>query len=1039
MTALAFSEQYLFAGQGPYLKVHRREDARLLETHAVFASQAVHGFVVSGTTIVVWGGHFISIYTFSPKASKTVLDPTPIATLRAEDWILDVSVSPYANSGVENACPLAAVLTAHNALLILDLGPQPSLRDLTSTSRCILYAANLCWLDPNRILVASGTVFGEVILWSCSIEDKTAPKSVLHQLLSGHDGSIFGVRIFESPLNGTARRASPMLATCSDDRTIRVWDISDLPDTPLNPQAAADLPSARETGFGSNIADFLPDKANSGHCIAKAWGHASRIWDVRFLPSESGDQLPYLISFGEDATSQFWKLVSPSVAAPGVLDETHSLTHLLKTHVHSGKNIWSSAVAKNSRGKIAVATGGADGSIVLSSHDRPITPVSDSIKSWSIETISSASPTEQSTKRPDKLRGYAFVTDTSLIVSTDSGNVFLLDSQSGHAPGISLNPACTWISQESSLRGYSVVTSIDSLSVAFLAGMDGTVLMFDANSRSVRELTRCLGKTAALFARQLSLPESPQKHACLLVTNVESKTATLLKLSGPSKSNANPELVITAQWTIELPAAFIVTGFLLIPSKNNPAHAFSLILGSRSGTIAIFDIPEPEHDTAIKCSTVLDGVHGRDAVTDLAWVVNQSLEPSSGHLFSVGRDGTFVILAVCGASGSTTFQLVNRTQLPLGTLVEGLYIGEDHSVICWGFHSKQFIVIDMIKETRIMSVDCGGANRIWRYEPSQLSGGSSFAWIKASQLCLSAQVRAPLHIHDDNGHGREIKAVAVRPSTSKGALPHVQVFATGSEDTNIKILVYEPGSDLQFHCLRTLRKHNTGIQHLQWSSDGQYLFSSGGFEEFFVWKMYSAPLTVVGVVCESICPAESELPDLRIMNFSARQIDPAEDSVNASEFVISMVRSDSTLRVYSYHSSPSGVKWHLLSAGNYLTSCLTQCLDVDYIGGRTLITAGTDGHVALWPTNHKTARCAEVDNSMNPVALRWTLRHKIHQNTIHCLLLHWIVKDRDCVLITTGDDNAFAVTRCTWSEGLSKDPQVRLLLAHSSFHFSAFH
>lgn len=274
MTALAFSEQYLFSGQGPFLKVRRREDGRLLEIHKILSGQAIHGLVVSASTIIIWGGHFISVHRFLPPGGSSIFQSTPVVTFEAPDWILDVSISPYHSLEPNQSHLYAAVLTAHNALLLLDFGSKPSLRHLTSTSRCMLYSANLCWQDSNHVFVASGTVFGEIILWSCLIEDRSSPKSILHQLLSGHDGSIFGVRIFELPINGTAKRSSPLLVSCSDDRTIRVWDISGLPEVSLNPQATADMSSARETGFGANVADFLPEQATTDRCIAKAWGHA---------------------------------------------------------------------------------------------------------------------------------------------------------------------------------------------------------------------------------------------------------------------------------------------------------------------------------------------------------------------------------------------------------------------------------------------------------------------------------------------------------------------------------------------------------------------------------------------------------------------------------------------------------------------------------------------------------------------------------------------------------------------------------------------
>ena len=43
---------------------------------------------------------------------------------------------------------------------------------LTSPSRPILYSANLCWLSPEAVLVAGGTVFGEIIVWKYYLDPK---------------------------------------------------------------------------------------------------------------------------------------------------------------------------------------------------------------------------------------------------------------------------------------------------------------------------------------------------------------------------------------------------------------------------------------------------------------------------------------------------------------------------------------------------------------------------------------------------------------------------------------------------------------------------------------------------------------------------------------------------------------------------------------------------------------------------------------------------------------------------------------------------
>jgi WD40 repeat protein len=861
VTALALSKDYLFAGEGPVLKVHRRHDNDLIHSINVFSSQAIHGIAVHSDGIIVWGGRLVTLYTFALD-NNSLLDRSD--SFEAADWILDISFSPK----VAGQKQKAALITAHNALLSLDLDRKSGLKELTSNSKCILYSAQVHWISNDHILVSSGTVFGDIIVWSCLLNQESVPSSVLHHVLIGHEGSIFGVQIFETSATDNTGGPSRLLASCSDDRTIRIWDISSLPETDTNPQAATDLTSARETGFGANVADLLPENMSGGRCIAKGWGHASRIWGVKFIPSQNPAILSYLVSFGEDATHQFWSL-------GGTSSDQFTLSHLGSSCLHSGKNLWSWAVHQDSPENVIIASGGADGSIAIEPKSIPFISESDHTQTWSIQELISSCPEQPQSGREDKLRSYAFLDKTNMLVTTDAGNILLLTEDENGQPQID------WIRKEEKLRGYSVVTSIPSMSIAFLAGMDGSVMLYQG--KEVTDLVKSTRKTAALFAQQLPSSESECQRIGLLVANVEAKTALFNSFNLPDDSQTIKE---SSTWKLALPKTFIITSFLTI--DLGPEKGLMLVLGSRSGSIAIFHVDDKiEVENDLIHEHLLAQAHGYESVTDLAWYSEPSSTETCGHIFSVGKDGTYAIHYLSKSHEGIDLRLISQTALPLGTNIEGLHIDqESQHLIVWGFHSRQFIVFDATGEREIMNIDCGGANRVWKFVPEGLRGGH-FVWTKASQLCLFSQVTNPTKILNAGSHGREIKAVAVSPHdpTKSGIL-----FATGSEDTDIKLSTYQNvGKVPHFRCLKTLRKHNTGIRQLQWSSDGHYLFSSAGFEEFFVWRVETVPLVELGVVCESVCPAESELPDLRIMNFSCRE--------EAGNFVITMVRSDSTLRV----------------------------------------------------------------------------------------------------------------------------------------------
>ena len=201
--------------------------------------------------------------------------------------------------------------------------------------------------------------------------------------------------------------------------------------------------------------------------------------------------------------------------------------------------------------------------------------------------------------------------------------------------------------------------------------------------------------------------------------------------------------------------------------------------------------------------------------------------------------------------------------------IEGCYVDPGTSrLILYGFNSKYFVVYDESRHIELMRVDCGGAHRLWAFHPARNGATKfpgSFAWTQASQFMWVFGRTMETKLIKEAGHGREIKASSICPiSTCSGKT----LLATGAEDTEIRLFEYEnksPSKSLK--CVRIIKQHNTGIQHLSWSKDGKYLFSSGGQEEFFIWKIQQVPIIGIGVVLLSALPHTGETSDLRITSF----------------------------------------------------------------------------------------------------------------------------------------------------------------------------
>lgn len=723
--------------------------------------------------------------------------------------------------------------------------------------------------------------------WSWNQDAGAGSTSRVHRVFLGHEGSVFGVRISKELPSGCCQTLKRIIASCSDDRTIRIWDVSDVAVHDSHQSTSAtvkDSERTQHTGF-SNAA-FDPNSFSSSQCLAIGWGHSSRVWNVQFLESTPCEGALLLASTGEDASSRTWKLIldkSEGAILPYQLLQQDSAAH------HSGKNMWSSAIYGEPAKRQHVVCGAADSKIT--SH--PLVRVSEKsresrVQEYTLPDIIALSqmPTQQSdqtagqqirtsSKKADFLRSYSFLDHESFLLTTNSGNILLGSLRSRSNPdGPSGLVGTTFIDQSDDLRGYSVCTGEANAGVAFVGGSTGIVYMYTKASNKLSKIKSFDAKIGEMFVTNVADVEECITLA-LLVTLVGTKEAQLLFVDVAADSMPCVTKAITVPFS-DLPSGSMITSTTLTSSSGS----LFLHLGFRRGSIVVYSIPGGGSEDSNRASLfkVIDKVHGEETVTTLHWIASPQ-NAFVGYLASAGRDGCLATHLL--DLDANTVKLVHNTTLPIGPNIEGLYFQHGHLLV-HGFSSKKWVLYDVTSEDEIMGIETGGAHRSWAFQPDPGSqGGGSLVWTRAASLHIRSQTGPNHNVIRSGGHGREIKAVAV----SQGA--HGQLIATGAEDTDIKIFQYAAG---ELYCQRTLRKHTTGIQHLQWSDDGKYLFSSGGCEEFYIWRINRLPSAFgVGVVCEFTYTPESEHADLRIMSFDVHKCGP--------EYDIAMVFSDSSIKV----------------------------------------------------------------------------------------------------------------------------------------------
>lgn len=250
VTALRFlNDETLLVGQGPTLKVYNYKTGNLKHQQRIFTREKIHGISVESGKIGVWGGRSLSVFTLSDLLAGK------ISETRLNNWITTASFGFDDNT-------FFYCLESHNTVLKINSETMGIEHRYTCDEKSILYSATLFPISKEKILVASGTVLGGVVVWDLF------SGNILYNF-TDHEGSIFGVAF---------SRDGSKLISCSDDRSIRLYDLT------------------------------------TGSHLATGWGHLARIWDLHFYDNST------IISVSEDCSSRIWSIEGDTLQSIQVLE-----------------------------------------------------------------------------------------------------------------------------------------------------------------------------------------------------------------------------------------------------------------------------------------------------------------------------------------------------------------------------------------------------------------------------------------------------------------------------------------------------------------------------------------------------------------------------------------------------------------------------------------------------------------------------------------------------------------------------------------------
>ena len=824
--------------------------------------------------------HGNSLRTGTQEASLSAAS----AEFLAPDWILAGCASSIND---EEQC--AYLVTAHNALVGLHLvdgdssnyGKTIHLQQLATGVKSILYSAHTIQISSSHILIAAGTVFGEIIVWSCFIDKPENLSchgvSSIHHFFTGHEGSIFGVEM--SPpipcLNGN--QTGRLLASCSDDRTIRIWDISGCEHKSAQDPSAysTDGFELRSTGFGA------VREIGSGSCVAKAFGHVARIWGVHFMSPTAADQGKIrLVSRGEDAHCLVWDLTWGQSSTP-----EFQLCEVSSFHYHAGKHIFSLSMRSIDSGTI-VYSGGADGAIKTFKIDE------NEIANDRGAATASHSAGNTKAKKEASLKAFDFVSSDCFIGTSVNGEVQLgwVGSQNlaelGMQPHVSKEILCV----EDDLRGYSVISSLPERGLALLGNVRGLIRLYNHESKSLVNISQTDQRPLKIFTLDSYGPSDRLSFVTsyINVDRVNLFTVTMREGSEPHIQNTPLCLLYPS----EVQCASLICGGRYIA------------LGFKNGSLAVYRVPHPgdSFGEPVQPLTSVRLIHGSDGTRYITPFSSQTREPGAlvEYVLTCGRDGNYCVHEVVTSASDDSFHLqtVHRSSPAVSQSIEGVYFDKtSDDLMLYGFHGMDFVLWNESTQSEITRFFCGGARRLWAFYPNpERAGDGLFIWHQNGFNCRKIHFDSSRPLRS-GGHGREIKSMEVFNATNNEG---DTLFATGAEDTTVRLFApIQPDTEHLWgtlKCLRVLKKHRAGLQQVGWSKDGDYLFTSAGYEEFFAWKIRWIPRFGIATLLVGVSPKEDPDSECRVTSFDTLEVGDGGDQ---HSFLIVLTFPNSVIKVSS--------------------------------------------------------------------------------------------------------------------------------------------
>lgn len=851
VTALSFipSTPYLVAGYGSSAKVFNYVSGEHLSTAKIFARNKIHGILISNSNdfnsisnnesqqqpqqrslddikILFFGGRSVSVVgltqllRFAPSLTDDFYQALAQEQLLAQekaanDWVIAgdfrYNSKNNSNNSKKNSKSFIYLLTAHDSVIGAEVLPTtPSgEHDILGYSfqvkwvkncneKSILYSGSFKVLQ-DKVLVFAGTVMSGIYVWQFIDEGNNSNDSgtILHHL-TGHEGSIFGVR---------SNSSGSLAVSCSDDRSIKVWDLQ------------------------------------TGQSIATGWGHGARIWHLEFFSdcgndsvSKNDSPVAKLLSCSEDLTARLWDLEYENCNENNANDEKSQYLLNCKRVIesHSGKNVWSGAV--NADATVA-ATGGNDGKIRLvqldsiSNDDDKSTASIDSTNEITLDLLSKFLPKGAQFAKNEIIKDVITTTETNdvILVVTSYANVFKLSSNFTNVEYINIH------NTESSSNNNNDENVKKFVNNFFTVTHTANI---NANGDSIAIFTNNTGHQIFLTLDKFLIVKQVKRDNVNTSLNItfQGKITNAFAFAARSQKDVNNDILDTTDklssfLLFESPHPldpFVLaefdfsvaryTGVVKLLGKPNTQFVTTtfdfhyglqwLILGSRYATFTIYELlaggsshDGEESNKAIEPTSTWKKILPGDTISEISII--KQLNKDSLLVSLLLRDGIYLYMRLSKTEtesentkkikllqmikeaknskevglqspveklvqGFNALEITNKqtifkieilqkNRISKGGFLEGLIevdanfsitgriTGKSHhvnskDVILYGFKSDYFYIFNETKGYEIWAEFCGGSHRLWRFvfdkHSSNPLSSFRFFYVRASSLVI---------------------------------------------------------------------------------------------------------------------------------------------------------------------------------------------------------------------------------------------------------------------------------------------------------------